>query len=761
MKKLLGIILLMILSVLMMVSCSETSTPTGSTPPSTIPSQPIIPDGSQKQDFTGLSFSDKIVTYDGSEQSVLLTGNVPGGSSVVYSNNKGTDAGVYNATVTVSKTGYNNFTASATLTINKANFSGLSFSDKTVTYDGTEQEVVLSGNTPAGSQVTYTDNKGTDADEYQATVTVTNKNYNDFTANAVLKIKKANFSGLTFNNKTVTYDGTEQEVLLLGETPAGSQVTYTDNKGTDADEYQATVTVTNKNYNDFTATAVLKIKKAVLSGLTLADQTLMSTGDKLGLEVDGEIPVGASVSYSYNDVTTDGVTDVGEYTVKVTITHKNYETVILNATLSIEATLDFLVDFGRTVISSLSTSPDLWSFLPEGLNKSNFVFDNPESLTYATPYSVSTLPTNFIGKQLNVVYGVTDIFETALTFVKYFYDAANLIQITYQTFINDNPNDYKSFSGNVGGLNYSIGILEDTYKIDCTYGAVQFTLSSEIGSETTSCYVKLTDTTILKYDVTADSLNIAYSVLKVATAQLNFVRENGVCVGHIFHAEGYEDTVLSTSAMIAYDDNYTYVIGKKGDFANPLDKDNRVCEVYDSKTGKYIGSEVKEDATTVVYDTLWIPLTDLTGINSISMIDDIYGKNPDTIYVNGSSAPFEAEYNKLLGVKTSRQYDIEFKTVWVYKYDATSEKYEKVKVKIPMLFVQRENLDTYLDDISANNDGLTVTNNQSSLDVLAVEVGFSLVEDYNAIKDLVTLDTIKEYLGIAELEFEVQEEEQF
>ncbi len=687
MKKLICVLVLSILSVLMFVSCGEASTPTGSIPPETIPSAPIEPGNSQNKNFTGLSFADKTVIYDGTEQYILLSGNIPNGSNVVYTNNKGTDAGVYEATVTVSKTGYNTFTANAKLTIDKANFSGL-----------------------------------------------------------------------TFINKTVTYDGTEQEVVLSGETPVGSQVTYTDNKGTDADEYEATVTVTNKNYNDFTATAVLKIKKAVLSGLSLADQTLMATGDKLGLEVDGEVPVGASVSYSYNDVTTDGVTDVGEYTVKVTITHKNYETVILNATLSIEGVLDFLVDFGKTVISSLSTSPDVWSFLPEGLNKSNFVFDNPASLTYATPYNVSALPTNFIGKQLNVVYGVTNIFETALTYVKYFYDAANLIQIAYQAFINDNPNDYKSFSGNVGGLNYSIGILEDTYKINCTYGVVQFTLSSEIGSETTSCYVKLTDTTILKYDVTADSLNIAYSVLKVATAQLNFVREGDSCIGYVFHAEGYEDTVLSTSAMIAYDENYTYVIGKKGDFANPLDKDNRVCEVYDSKTGKYIGSEVKEDATAVVYDTLWIPLTDLTGINSVSMIDDMNGKNPDTIYVNGFITPFVAEYNKVLGVKTSRQYDIEFKTVWVYEYDTTTEKYEKVKVKIPMLFVQRENLDTYLEDISSNNGGLTVTNTQSVADVFAIELGFSMVEDYDVIKDVVTLDTIKQYLGVAELEFEVQGE---
>lgn len=67
-------------------------------------------------EFTGITFSDLTVNFDGEEHEILAK-NVPDGAEVEYKNNKATLDGVYNATATVSKEGYKTKTYSAKLTI--------------------------------------------------------------------------------------------------------------------------------------------------------------------------------------------------------------------------------------------------------------------------------------------------------------------------------------------------------------------------------------------------------------------------------------------------------------------------------------------------------------------------------------------------------------------------------------------------------------------------------------------------------------------
>lgn len=68
------------------------------------------------KDFTGITFNDVTVTYDGEEHEVTCSG-VPSSATVTYSNNKATEVGVYNATAVISMDGYNTLTLNAKLTI--------------------------------------------------------------------------------------------------------------------------------------------------------------------------------------------------------------------------------------------------------------------------------------------------------------------------------------------------------------------------------------------------------------------------------------------------------------------------------------------------------------------------------------------------------------------------------------------------------------------------------------------------------------------
>ncbi len=154
--------------------------------------------------------------------------------------------------------------------ITKATYdmSGITFADVTVTYDGTEHKALIAGTLPAGVEVTYENNAGTNVGTYNAVAKFTgNANYNaiaDMTA--IITINKAtyNMSGITFADVTVTYDGTEHKALIAGTLPAGVTVTYENNAGTNAGTYNAVAKFTYDaaNYNVIeNINAVLTINK--------------------------------------------------------------------------------------------------------------------------------------------------------------------------------------------------------------------------------------------------------------------------------------------------------------------------------------------------------------------------------------------------------------------------------------------------------------------------------------------------------------------
>ena len=97
------------------------------------------------QKIEGVSFDDEEVTYNGAEQQIVVSGELPENATVEYKNNTGKDVGEYNATAIVTAPGYEMLELDATLTINpKAiTVSGLKAENKT--YDGTTEAKITGG----------------------------------------------------------------------------------------------------------------------------------------------------------------------------------------------------------------------------------------------------------------------------------------------------------------------------------------------------------------------------------------------------------------------------------------------------------------------------------------------------------------------------------------------------------------------------------------------------------------------------------------
>ena len=169
---------------------------------------------------------------------------------------------------------------------------------------------------------------------YTVTAVLSGEGYKTLTLTAELKINKATITGITLEGATFTYDGTAKSIAYVGTLPEGVTAEYAGNGKTEVGDHEVTLTLSGKNYETLTLKATVKITKAQITGITLADGTYTyQEGVYHSLAISGTLPEGVTVEYTGNNVTY-----AGTYTVTATIKGEGYETLVLTATLVVKAT---------------------------------------------------------------------------------------------------------------------------------------------------------------------------------------------------------------------------------------------------------------------------------------------------------------------------------------------------------------------------------------------------------------------------------------
>jgi len=562
--------------------------------------------------------------------------------------------------------------------------------------------------------------------------------------------EKQTITGITFASAIFDYDGTLKSITIDGDLPSSVTVSYENNSQINAGVYNAKATVSGKGYHTLTLTATLTINKIDITGVSVEEnQEAKHSGENLLPKITGTLPNGVTAKYFLNDNEISGVKAVGNYDIKIVLSGNNYNEKIFNCAFKVKLNL---TNLAQTVIETFGSTPDPWSFLPESFSSENKQLSNAP--TYETFTQTSSLPTNGIGKQLSVAYDLLNKTQKALTYVQPVYSVLNTIKTLYTEFLDNNPENYKSFSSTVAGITFSITLTESQYLLSATVKSVQLVIFSDTETHTYGAKVQLANNTAVKYTVGENNLLIAMDVLDTLAVQIEFVREEEQVLGYMYeYIVAGDKTLTATSTMILVDTTYTTLIGTKGDFIPTAVSRN--CEVYLNSTGELVGTEVREELTisgmTATYNTLWYTLNDVSGINSIKKVDEMNGTNADTIYINGSNDTIHTKLVGILGGKkaASRRFDIEFKTMYFYNYNTEKEEYEKVSCEVPMLFVQEEYADTFEEDFeNANESSLTqnVIINVSNNDKTAINYGYyTLLQAYDIIKDKVSFDNITEY----------------
>ncbi|MBE6635756.1 MAG: hypothetical protein E7617_06140 [Ruminococcaceae bacterium] len=307
-----------------------------------------------KIDFKDVVWSTGTLTYNGEEQKVELE-NLPAGfvGTVTYANNKATNVTKLTATYSLEydDEGGNveviNTPAALTWEIlpKTVDFTGVSWTDVALTYNGEEQKVELKNlpTLPADFNLAVSGNVGTDAANYTATYSYSS-NYSVTGGPATstswtIAPQTITLSGITWDyNGAFTYDKTDKTVLLVG-VPANVTVSYDNNKATLANEagYAAVATLTpvNANYTldgqtEYTLTWV--INKAPIDMIAAkwnySAPFVQHNGTVFTVEIEN-LPEGVVANYTNNSASA-----IGEYTATFTLAYDKDNYKLINSALA-------------------------------------------------------------------------------------------------------------------------------------------------------------------------------------------------------------------------------------------------------------------------------------------------------------------------------------------------------------------------------------------------------------------------------------------
>ncbi|WP_297338576.1 MBG domain-containing protein, partial [Algoriphagus sp.] len=292
----------------------------------------------------GITFEDESFVFDGSEKFLVITGDLPAGTSVAYTNNVRTNVGSQEVTATISGSNFETLVLTADLTITPSEVEGITFEDESFVFDGTEKSLAITGTLPSGTEVAYSNNGRTNVGTQIVTSTISGNNFTDLILTAELEITPAGVEGITFEDESFVFDGSEKFLVITGDLPAGTSVAYTNNVRTNVGSQEVTATISGSNFETLVLTADLTITLAEVEGITFEDESFVFDGTEKSLAITGDLPEETSVEYSNNSRI-----DVGLQTVTATITGGNYEELLLTAELTITpATLSITAEANQS-----------------------------------------------------------------------------------------------------------------------------------------------------------------------------------------------------------------------------------------------------------------------------------------------------------------------------------------------------------------------------------------------------------------------------
>lgn len=413
----------------------------------------------------------------------------------------------------------------------------------------------------------------------------------------------------------------------------------------------------------------------------------------------------------------------------------------------------------KALLSALLSGYELnpLSYIPESMRydfSENLVDPDDLITDYSDSVRVSDISYGF-GEQWYMVLeniNQTNLFFNVLTVVEGLTSAS---VTAFNDYFDKNPANTAHYEFESGVYNVTINFDGEIllYVLDYTanlpiFGeqTVQIALALNAESGEKNVRIQAGDANALAYKVLENSYEFAIKYAGVRRAMFTIARDdNGNVKGSISEFLTLASLETSSASEFYITEDYVSVVGNKASGMTGFT--GYINELYDAESGKLLGYEVNETLSKITYDTLWFNLSDVYGINTIKSALD-KDNVTDLFYVNGSKSEWKSK--RVGGVGSdmfSRRFDIEFRTQYVYSYNAQSGEYTCHTIEVPMLFVQEAFYSTLTADVESAND-VTVSVLISSTDLNKILTDYEiLIPIFIEKKDTVTVETILAYIG--------------
>ena len=408
-----------------------------------------------------------------------------------------------------------------------------------------------------------------------------------------------------------------------------------------------------------------------------------------------------------------------------------------------------------TLLQSYEVNP--FTYIPESMRQdfsANLVSANSIVTDYSSFVSTSDI-TYGHGEQWHMVLENLEQSKTFFNVLSVIDGLTTTSVVAFNNYFDTNPSDTAHHEFKSGIYNVTVNFDGTTiaYVLDYTanlpvLGTQTVQIALKLNSQTNekTARIQLGDANALTYKAVGNSYEFAIKYMGVRRAMFSVEMGNdGVVNGKIYEHLTVAGVDIASAAEFFITDDYVSVVGNKA--SGMVAFTGYISELYNAGSGRLIGYEVQEKLSALIYNTLWFDLNDVYGINSIKYIEK-NGETPAQTFVNGSSTQWQTmDYGGASLKYLSRRFDIEFRTQYVYSYDAATEKYTEHEIQVPMLFVQEEKYSTFTADMLATN-GVAAAVTVSSTNLA------KLLDDYDTLipvfiqnKDNITADSIVAYIG--------------
>ena len=403
-----------------------------------------------------------------------------------------------------------------------------------------------------------------------------------------------------------------------------------------------------------------------------------------------------------------------------------------------------LIDTVKDYIARLTAieTATAYDYLPTAMSpeySKNIVSESDINYDFTSFTKVSDINVAGYGEQwqmvvenINQSVTMSKVFNVAQTTLN---AAGNMVDI----YLENSYEDEMSYSFEKNGftalfefknnkLIFNINITSDT-EVPLV-GTVKPVIKMEydLANDAKGMFISLGDAYKIKYVVRPDAYEMATtygvniaghsgsrtSYLSVSNTK-DATTNNEKTVGHIYEYTTLDESdKISACADFYVENGYVSVVGNKA--SGMVLFDGYINELYKADEGRLLGYEVKEEKTvlgvTGAYHTLWFNLRDISGINNIKVTDksddNESSRSTVDVYLNGSSSLFVPTYNEkgagFVIVKTSRKYDIEYRSRFYYTRNSQTDAIEVHEVQVPMMFIQAgSNLNDFSSDINTDN----------------------------------------------------------